>query len=73
MENTKHPTAAVWLAIAVLITGWFTVSLLSPPATWADRPPTKVGGVEGSTDPGPPPLTPEQEASLQTKLAQVER
>ena len=21
MENTKHPTAAVWLAIAVLITG----------------------------------------------------
>jgi hypothetical protein len=53
------------LAVAAVL----GVSAVAPPPARADG---GLGGVEGSTDPGPGPLTPEQEASRDLRLAQVE-
>lgn len=65
MKTAKHRSAATWMVMA----GVLAFSILSPQQVVADR--GGVGGVEGSDDPGPPPLTPEQQASVALRLPQV--
>ena len=66
MDIGKRHRSATWLTIV----GVLAFSMFSPQLTMADRP--GVGGVEGSTDPGPGPLTPQQQASRDVRFAQVE-
>jgi hypothetical protein len=68
MQISKHH---LWGAARIALAVLFAVSLLTPPAALAGQPSSAVGGREGEAEPGPPPLTPEQEASA-TRLAQVE-
>jgi hypothetical protein len=69
MQISKHH---LWGAARIALAVLFAVSLLTPPAALAGQPSSAVGGREGEAEPGPPPLTPEQEASVATRLAQVD-
>ncbi len=69
MRMSEHHSGR-WAQVAMGVL--FAFSLLVPQSVMAGRPPTTVGGSEGSHEPGPPPLTPDQEASVETRLAQVD-